>query len=234
MRMIVQFQRLADVRYISQLDMLRTIHRGLRRADIPVAYSEGFNPQPRVSFGFALSVGLVSLGEYMDIHLKCDISPEEFISRMNAAMPKAMQMVSAAAAGDGTPKIGKMIDCAEFETVFECENAELLQENLNGFFNQEQIVIERHTKRGVSNVDIKKYIYYHNFEKQDDTHIRLVTVQALSEEMSVRIDDVVSAIIEYSQMEIKYGVTKLNTLLRQGDGFITPVEFIRTTKSEQK
>ena len=78
MRLIVRFERLEEIKYISQLDMLRTIHRALRRADIPVAYSEGFNPQPKVSFGFALSVGLVSYGEYMDIQLKNDIAPELF------------------------------------------------------------------------------------------------------------------------------------------------------------
>ena len=98
MRMIVQFERHDCVRFISQLDMLRTIHRALRRADIPVAYSEGFNPQPRVSFGFALSVGLVSFGEYMDIHLKSEISADEFVSRMNKVMPQGMKIASAAVA----------------------------------------------------------------------------------------------------------------------------------------
>ena len=100
MRLIVRFERLEEIKYISQLDMLRTIHRALRRADIPVAYSEGFNPQPKVSFGFALSVGLVSYGEYMDIQLKTDIDAELFKEKMNNVLPRGMRITDAAAAGD--------------------------------------------------------------------------------------------------------------------------------------
>lgn len=232
MRMIVKYERREDVRFISQLDILRTVHRALRRADIPVAYSEGFNPQPKVSFGFALSVGLVSFGEYMDIHLTCDISPEDFIRRMNDVMPKGIRLTDAAAAGDKTPKMGKMIDCARFETVFACENAEKLKTKINEFFMQDNIIIERHTKKGTSQADIKNYIYSSTLQMVDDKHVKLTTVQALSEEMSVRVDDVMSAIVRLADMDIVGSSIKLDTLLRYGGGFITPVEYTRITKSE--
>lgn len=232
MRLIVKYERLEDVRFISQLDILRTLHRALRRADIPVAYSEGFNPQPKVSFGFALSVGLISYGEYMDIHLTCDISPEFFISSMNSVMPKGIVLKDAASAGDKTPKMGKMIDCAEFETVFECENADFMANKINGFFSRDSIVIERHTKKGTSQTDIKNYIYFYQTEIIDGTHVKLTTIQALSEEMSVRIDDVVSAITSFADENIISNSVKSDTLLRYGDKFITPVEYTRITKSE--
>lgn len=232
MRMIVKYERREDVRFISQLDILRTIHRALRRADIPVAYSEGFNPQPKVSFGFALSVGLVSLGEYMDIHLTCDISPEEFILRMNDVMPTGILLTDAAVAGDKTPKMGKMIDCAKFELLFACEDAEKLNNKINEFFLQDNIIIERHTKKGTSQTDIKNYIYSNLLHIVDDKHVKLTTVQALSEEMSVRVDDVVSAIVKFADMDVVGSSVKLDTLLRYGDSFITPVEYTRITKSE--
>lgn len=231
MRLIVKYERCEDVRFISQLDILRTVHRALRRADIPVAYSEGFNPQPKVSFGFALSVGLISYGEYMDIHLTCDISPELFISSMNSVMPKGIVLKDAASAGDKTPKMGKMIDCAEFETVFECDNAEQFDTVLSEFFDRDSIVIERHTKKGTSQADIKNYVYLHKTEIIDCNHVKLTTVQALSEEMSVRIDDVVSAIINFSGKDIISNSVKKDTLLRYGDKFITPVEYTRITKT---
>lgn len=232
MRLIVKYERREDVRFISQLDILRTVHRALRRADIPVAYSEGFNPQPKVSFGFALSVGLISYGEYMDIHLTCDISPETFISSMNAVMPKGIVLTEAALAGEKTPKMGKMIDCAKFETIFNCENADIFEAKLNDFFGRDSIVIERHTKKGTSQADVKNYVYFNQTEIIDGTHVKLVTIQALSEEMSVRIDDIVSAIANYADENVIADSVKKDTLLRYGDKFITPVEYTRITKSE--
>lgn len=92
-KMILQFEKTESVKYISQLDMLRAFHRALRRADIPIAYSEGYNPQPKISFAFALSVGLVSHGEYLEATLKELTAPEEFIRRMNAVLPKGLQFI---------------------------------------------------------------------------------------------------------------------------------------------
>ena len=227
MRMIVQFERHDCVRFISQLDMLRTIHRALRRADIPVAYSEGFNPQPRVSFGFALSVGLVSFGEYMDIHLKSEITADEFVSRMNIVMPQGMKIASAAVANERTPKIGKMIDCAKFSTRLVADDNERLLLDVKNFFERDSIIIERHTKKGTSMAEVGPYIYYYDAKINDEGEVVLTTVQALSEEMSVRMDDLVSALKAFCGYDITSNVIKLDTLLRQGENFISPVELTR-------
>lgn len=229
MRLIVRFERLEEIKYISQLDMLRTIHRALRRADIPVAYSEGFNPQPKVSFGFALSVGMVSHGEYMDIQLKNDISETFFVEKMNSVLPKGMRFTDAVAVNGILPKIGRLIDCAEFETTFLTDNAEKLLDEINTFFSQAQIIIERHSKKGISSVDVKPWIYKFEASEEKD-RVKMITVQALSEQMSIRIDDVIAAIINGTDEPI-YGhvAVKKNTLLRDGVNFITPIELARKT-----
>jgi radical SAM-linked protein len=63
----VRFQKLGKVRWISHRDIARCIERAVRRAELPVAYSEGFTPRPRISFGLALPTGAESLAEYLDI-----------------------------------------------------------------------------------------------------------------------------------------------------------------------
>ncbi len=69
MRLRVRFTRLGKVRFTSHRDVARIWERAIRRADLPVAYSQGFTPRPRVSFGLALSTGYESLSEYLDIEL---------------------------------------------------------------------------------------------------------------------------------------------------------------------
>ena len=69
MRLRVRFARLGKVRFTSHRDIARIWERAVRRADLPVAYSQGFTPRPRLSFGLALSTGYESLAEYLDIEL---------------------------------------------------------------------------------------------------------------------------------------------------------------------
>jgi radical SAM-linked protein len=69
-RLRVRFSKLGKVRFTSHRDVARIWERSLRRAGLPIAYTEGFSPRPKLSFGLALSTGYESLGEYLDISLR--------------------------------------------------------------------------------------------------------------------------------------------------------------------
>ena len=75
MRLAVVFTKEAPVRFVSHLDVQRLFQRAFRRAKLPLAYSQGFNPHPLVSFATALSVGMTSRGEYLDVTLAEELSP---------------------------------------------------------------------------------------------------------------------------------------------------------------
>lgn len=125
-----------------------------------------------------------------------------------------------------------MIDCAKYEVLFKCCNSELLEENLNNFFSQEEIIIERHSKKGTSFVDIKPWVYDFSFENINHNNIRLDVVSALSEQMSIKVSDISNAICCYSHdNSIMYYAEKVNTFLRYKNEFITPVEYTRLITS---
>ena len=86
--------------YISHLDTLRTFIRACRRAKLPLSYSQGFNPHPLISFLMPLSLGFTSECEYVDIGLEGEISADEAIARLNAALPDGFLVVSAGAPHD--------------------------------------------------------------------------------------------------------------------------------------
>src|SRR6188474_2710347 len=65
----IRFSKLGKIRFTSHRDVARMWERALRRATLPVAYTEGFSPHPKLSFGLALSTGHESLGEYLDVDL---------------------------------------------------------------------------------------------------------------------------------------------------------------------
>ncbi len=93
MRARVRFTKLGKVRFTSHRDLARVVERALRKAQIPVAHSEGFTPRPKIAFGLALPVGAESLGEYFDAELVDRWDPAELASRLNAALPPGFSVV---------------------------------------------------------------------------------------------------------------------------------------------
>lgn len=76
-----------EVRYVSHLDYMRSIERAVRRTKLPAAYSEGFNPHMKIAFASALSVGVASEAEYMDIELTGDVDPAAMGEAMASQLP---------------------------------------------------------------------------------------------------------------------------------------------------
>ncbi len=90
----IRFSKRGDVRYISHHDLMRLFERALRRADLPVAMSEGHNPRPRLSFPMALSVGLSGLNEVADVGLREWLRPAELRDRLQAQLPDGISILS--------------------------------------------------------------------------------------------------------------------------------------------
>ena len=90
-----KFKKTGKLQYISHLDLVRTMHKVIVRADLPLWYTEGFNPKPKMVFAAPLSIGTESLSEFMDIRLTEPIDPKEAMARLNANMTDEMQVTEA-------------------------------------------------------------------------------------------------------------------------------------------
>src|SRR5512136_959581 len=93
-RLRIYFTRDETLKYIGHLDMARTWQRIARRANLPLAYSEGFNPQPRMSFAAALPVGCTSDHEELDMVLSPSCAIDEVQAQLDRALPPGMRVVS--------------------------------------------------------------------------------------------------------------------------------------------
>lgn len=92
----VKFEKTGVMRFVGHLDLMRYFQKAMRRAEIPIRYSEGFSPHQIMSFGAPLSLGMSGLGEYMDIELEenAGISSKEACDRLNAVMCPGMHILS--------------------------------------------------------------------------------------------------------------------------------------------
>ena len=92
----IRLSKRGRIKFVSHLDMFRTMQRAVRRADIPLWYTEGFNPHPYISYLLALPLGVEGIAEPIDIRLVEPMTMEELKERLNAVMPEGMRVESAA------------------------------------------------------------------------------------------------------------------------------------------
>lgn len=147
------------LKFLSHLDLLKLFTRSLLRAGLPVAYSEGFNPHPRISFGPPRGVGIEGMAEYCDLQLQRELPPEEIIEKLNKALPDAVRVQGGRMLNEGpTPALMAVINLTEYEVICE-ENAELLAKlaaNVQAFAEAYKLEIVRvHPKKGEKLIDIK-------------------------------------------------------------------------------
>lgn len=91
----LKFKKVGSLQYISHLDLVRTMSKIITRAKLPLWYTEGFNPKPKMIFAAPLSIGTESVCEFLDIRLIDDVPAEEVKARLNANMTDEMQVIEA-------------------------------------------------------------------------------------------------------------------------------------------
>ena len=106
-RLRIRFTKLGKIRFTSHRDVARMFERAFRRAEVPLAYTEGFSPRPRISFGLALSTGYESLAEYLDADIAAGTPIDELTlpQRLSAALPNGIDVVAVAPVDSHAPSL---------------------------------------------------------------------------------------------------------------------------------
>ena len=143
----IYFQKLGRMKFISHLDLQRFIIRMIRMSGVPVWYSEGYNPHPYVTFALPLSLGFESTYDVLDLRLDDEEYPlSQALERLRAVMPEGINLIGI---GEPQMKVGK-IAWARYLIQYD-ELTDNLQDELNAFFAQPQILTEKRSKKGKMN-----------------------------------------------------------------------------------
>ncbi len=120
-RLRVTFSRGQEVKYISHLDLMRLWQRALRRAGLPLAYTKGFSPHPRLSLAAPLAIGVTSGGELMDVFLDRRVSPHFFLAELGKQLPRGVDVSEVVETGLGLPSLQSQVLHAEYEVGIETD-----------------------------------------------------------------------------------------------------------------
>lgn len=164
----LRFSKTGRLKYISHLDINRAMGRAFKRAEIPLWYTEGFNPHPYMSFSLPLSLGVESLCESVDIRLIDNITNEEIKSRMNAVLPADLKIIDVY----NDFRDNSEIVYSDYVYKFQFADNEKALEKISLLLSADEIMALKKGKQGRKKVlketNIKPFIDKYNISIRDD------------------------------------------------------------------
>nr|WP_162990886.1 TIGR03936 family radical SAM-associated protein [Maliibacterium massiliense] len=158
MRFLAQFQKTGGAQFVSHLDLMRAMQRALRRADVPVRFSKGFNPHPVMAFAQASPVGVESFAEYVDVALAKDCDADTLVRALNGALPPVLKASRGVCVQDGYPALMARVARAAYTVRLEGDARQNVAK-WRAFFAQDEILAQKKGKAGVKTIDIKPMVF---------------------------------------------------------------------------
>lgn len=155
MRALFLFGKRNRLRFVSHLDLQRFMQRAFNRTTLPIAFSQGFNPHPVMSFASALAMGWTSEYEILDIKLAKDVGHDEALEQMRSALPPDLPVYDVRLVDDRFPKLMANAAMADYRITLSGEGAQAVRDAIPGFLAEEQIIAMRKTKSGEKPTDIR-------------------------------------------------------------------------------
>lgn len=205
-----------EMRFLSHLELMRTFIRAIRRAEIPVLYSQGFNPQPRLSFAAPLPVGMEGKNEYFDLFLSHPWEAEKLKTSLNKELPRGLKIKKIEPVKSGSPVLSAMLVAALYAAELPASSFEL-QEGLQAILKGPSLIKVRRDGEKVKKVDIRPLIYDLKI-KEAGGKIFLLMLLAAGSRGGVKPRE----ILESLPLEGDVKVYRLDLFIREGNTLRTP------------
>lgn len=163
-RLRVRMGKLGEMAFLSHLDWMRLLDRAVRRAALPIAFTGGFHPGPRIVSANALSLGVTSSGEIIDFELTDPLDVAEFRDRLAAQLPQAMPIFAVEAVEVNAPAATQLLEQADYTLTLEAEPSECSEHQWHQWIaeilTQSSILLEQTSKSGkVQQVNLRDRLF---------------------------------------------------------------------------
>jgi radical SAM-linked protein len=152
-RVRIRYAKRGPLRFTSHRDFARAFERALLRAKVPIAFSQGFTPHPKISYASAAPTGAASEAEYLEIGLQAPMDPPSLAQALDAALSPGLDILEAVNAGPGS--LADRIDAAHWRVELPGVDDDTLREAVAAFLAAPEVPVERLTKQGRRTVDAR-------------------------------------------------------------------------------
>ena len=217
MRMLVEFEKTERIRHLGLLDMQRTVQRALRRSDLPIAYSNGFNPHILMSFASALSSGIPGDAEILDVTLDGEVTEEEALAALRGAMPEMMPVRRIRFVDKSFKKMGALLEMAGYHFAL-TGDAERIIAAIPAYLARGEIMAVRKSKSGEKLTDIRPMIHSLTGSGEE-----MDAVVSFTESATLKPTLLLSSLCEFAGVEVPFTMIRRTGLFGIENGRPTPL-----------
>jgi radical SAM-linked protein len=188
----IRYAKRGRLRFASHRDLARTLERALRRARVPMAFSAGFSPHPKISYIGAAPTGSASEAEYLEIGLSVASEPEAVRAALDAALPDEVAILECVEAAEGTGSLADRIDTSVWRVELPGVPPDDLRTAVGEFLARDVVTVAKRTKNGLRDIDARASVASASADEEAGCAILHVVVRQLTP--AVRPDDVLAAL----------------------------------------
>ncbi|MGI6434323.1 MAG: TIGR03936 family radical SAM-associated protein [Syntrophomonadaceae bacterium] len=226
MRIRAEYRVGPELRFLANLDMIHVMERALRRARLPYALSEGFNPHIRLSLGTVLPVGLWGEREYFDLELQADMSSEELINQLNPVLPVGLTVTHCAPIAADAPSIMSLVNAASYAFKVRFQDEAVLKK-IEMMMAASQLVVASRGKKKDRPKDLRPGMHKIAMMRQGQFDIIELWVST-GEPINVRFDELTDLLLAMGlPREQIDDVWRSGNYCRSRDHFYTPMEQVK-------
>ena len=189
----VRHTKLGKIRFTSHRDVARIWERALRKAALPVAYSEGFSPRPKLSFGLALSTGYESLAEYLDVELSERIDLGDLPDRLTEALPEGLEVTAVADIDRSTDSLQQAITSCTWQIGVHDTDPQTVTGAVARALAAETIVVTRERKGKPVTDDLRPLVHHLDVTGRDE-HGSVLTADLGTQPRALRPAELLAAL----------------------------------------
>lgn len=209
-RLRIRYAKRGRLRFVSHRDFARAFERALRRSGVPMAFSAGFSPHPKISYVGAAPTGAASEAEYLEIGLQTESDPDAVRAALDQALPEGLDILEVLPAGPGA--LPERIEASHWQIELPGLSRADLADVLAAFLARESVIVERVTKKGLRLLDARAAVLSAGAVDREGCAILDLVVAQVSP--AVRPDDVLTALGAVAGLDEP--LTSRSTRLAQG------------------
>jgi radical SAM-linked protein len=149
--LVVRYAKRGKMRFASHRDVARVFERGVRRAGLPIAYSAGFTPHPRISYAGGTQTGVASEAEYLSLALTSRLAATQVRERLNETLPDGIDVIDVTEDAEGT----SALEASQWRVVLPGVEPAAAERAVAGFLALSEAPVERLTDKGVRRLDAR-------------------------------------------------------------------------------
>lgn len=232
MKIRIKFRKYGVMKFIGHLDIMRYFQKAMRRADIDIAYTEGFSPHQIMSFAAPLGVGIISDGEYLDIEVHSTRNTKDSIDALNNVMVEGVEIVDYVQIPDGAKKSMAIVAGAEYNVYYKegktpVFTREEIKYGIRDYFQaRKEILVTKQTKKSERQIDIKPHIFAFDLYETEETYGFHFMLSAGSEE-NIKPELIIEDFCKFfgkTYQPFDYQIQRKDVYARHEDKFV-PLNF---------